>query len=377
MTQFWNAFAVCSALCLFCCHLETGRAPPAATTQVTDMLGRQVTVKTSIQRVVLLRTMDIDLLAALLGRDLDRKLVAVGNDFAQSDQDGYRKFSEVFHVERFKALGSVYADDGINAETVVGLRPDLVIVDSYFRERACVKKLIALGMPVFFTDHNTDPFLGVVRALRRLGPILGVAPHAEQMAAYAEARIRSVLARVDTIRAAGIPRPVLYWEQGSTIPQEIGITDGDTSYSWGLVWHRLGADNMGVGSNFQAMNPERVLTRDPDLIVIGGANWNPHTNIMRLGFYISPNQAIEHLTEYTQRPGWARLKAVRTRRLYALHYNYYGRTYSFACFQTMAKMLYPADFADLDPERELIEFFQRFMPFAYSGLHSVQWHVAG
>jgi len=240
-----------------------------------------------------------------------------------------------------------------------------------------VKNMVKLGLPVFFTDHNTDPFFGVIRSLRSLGPILGVQRHAEEMAVFSEARIKAVLARVDHLRESGTPRPVLYWEQGSTIPEKFGITDGDTSYSWGLVWSRLGADNIGVGSNFQSLNPERVLTRDPDVIVIGGANWNPTANIMRMGFQVTAPKAIAHLTEYTHRVGWAGLKAIRHHRLYALHYNYYGRPYTFACFEAMAKMLYPASFQDLDPERDLALFFAKFLPFTYSGLHSVAWQAPG
>jgi iron complex transport system substrate-binding protein len=94
---------------------------------------------------------------------------------------------------------------------------------------------------------------------------------------------------------------------------------------------------------------------------------------MRMGFQVTAAKAVTHLTEYTHRTGWAGLKAIRAHRLYALHYNCYGRPYSFACFEAMAKMLYPANFQDLDPERDLALFFEKFLPFAYSGLHSVHW----
>jgi len=233
--------------------------------------------------------------------------------------------------------------------------------------------MLRLGLPVVFTDLNTDPFFGAPRAMRMLGPMLGVQRKADEMAEFTTARTQAVLARIDKLRQSGRPRPVLYFEQGSTVPAKIGVTDGDISYSWGLVWYRLGADNIGVGANFQSMNPERILTRNPELIVIGGSNWDPASNIMRLGFQADARQAIAHLGEYTQRTGWSGLSAIRNHRLYALHYNYYGRPYSFACFEAMAKMLYPNDFQDLDPEKDLTCFFGKYLPFPYSGLHSVQW----
>ena len=345
------------------------------TVEYTDMLGRQVTLKKNIQRIVLLRTMDIYMLVPLLGEELDDKLIAVGTDFAQGDIDGYKKFSEVYDLTKLVNLGSVYSDDGISVESVMLLKPDIVIVDAHFKERASVKKMIEVGLPVVFTDLEPDPFFSGQKSMKMLGAMLGVADKANEMADYATARINATLKRVDDLLATGITHPVIYIEQGNMDPEEIGMTDGDIKSSWGMVWYRLGADNIGIGSDFQAMNPEKVLSANPDLIVIGGKNWNQTANIMRLGFYTDAQAASDHLGEYvTKRPGWSDLKAIKNHRLHAIYYGYYDKAYNFAGFEAMAKMLYPEAFADVDPEKDLKEFFEKYMPFSYSGVLSADWN---
>lgn len=39
----------------------------------------------------------------------------------------------------------------------------------------------------------------------------------------------------------------------------------------------------------------------------------------------------------------------------------------------MAKILWPEEFADLDPQADLEEFFELYMPVEYSGIFFSQW----
>jgi iron complex transport system substrate-binding protein len=88
---------------------------------------------------------------------------------------------------------------------------------------------------------------------------------------------------------------------------------------------------------------------------------------MRLGFFATQKSASDHLTLYTQRAGWSDLNAVKNDRLYALHYNLYGRPYNAAGIEEMAKMLYPKEFKDLNPEKDIKNFFSEYMEMPFSG----------
>lgn len=339
-----------------------------------DMLGRKVSLKKDIERIGLVRTMDIYLQSAILGDQLDDKLVAVGTDFATGDADGYRKLSETLKLDKLVNLGSVYKDDGINVETVMGLDLDLIVVDKQFETRASVRKMVEAGLPVFFTDLNSDPFYSASKALRILGKVEGQEKKASQMADYCERKTDEVLKRVDRLIASGRKKPVIYIEQGNTDPSEASYSDGDVTTSWGLFWHRLGAVSISAGNGFQVLNPEKVLSANPDIIVIGGSNWSAAVNIMRLGFFATPKAASDHLGKYVKvRAGWDGLKAVKDKRLYAIYYNFHGRPYTFAGLEAAVQMLYPEAFADLSPSEDMADFFKKYMQVEYSGCFFAQW----
>lgn len=340
----------------------------------TDMLGREVKLSTNIKSIALVRTMDIYMLSSILGKDLDTKLVAVGQSFKTGDIDGYNMFSKVYkNLDNMKELGSVY-DDAINVESVTDLNPDIIIVDKQFFNKNCIQKMVSAGLPVVFMDNNSDPFYGPLKSMQMVGKMLGKEAKADEMVNYAKGKTDAVLEKVQKVISSGNKKPVLYWECGNVAPDKVGQTDGDVTTSWGYVWDKLGADSISIGVTGQPLNAEKVLTSNPEIIIIGGANWNPTDNIMRLGFFATEQSASEHLSLYTQRAGWSDLNAIKNGRIYALHYNLYGRPYGFAGVEEMAKMLYPTEFSDLDPDKDIQEFFEKYIEMPYSGVQWAKWN---
>jgi iron complex transport system substrate-binding protein len=352
---------------------ETAKNTTPATKTYTDMAGRKVKLSANINKIVLVRSMDVYYMSAILGTEFDKKVVALGLNFKDSDIDGYKKYSEVFNMDRIKSLGSIY-DDAISLESVVNLDPDLIIADAQFKSKSCVNKMIEAGLPVVFTDMNSDPFHGVQKSMLMLGKMLGKEDKVKNMVEDTNKKTDSVLARVDELLKVGTKRPTLYFECGNVTPTEIGGTRGDISDGWGYLWNKLGANNIGVGQASNPVNPEKVLTADPDVIVIGGANWDPKADIMRMGYYVTKEQVSEHLGEYVEkRAGWSDLSAIKNGRLYAVHFNYTVYPYNFCGVEAMAKFLFPDKFQDLNPEEDRREFFDKYMPVKYSGLFSSDW----
>jgi iron complex transport system substrate-binding protein len=345
----------------------------AKTAVFTDMLGRKVTLTTNVQRIVLVRTMDIYMLSSVLGNQLDDKLIAVGESFKESDIDGYNKLSQAFHnLDKMVNVGSIY-DNAINLETMIKLKPDIIIADKQFYGYACLNKMIEAGLPVVFTDDNTDPFHGTQKSMEMLGKMLGTETKVNAMVKDADAKTDAVLKRVQDLEAAKVAKPKLYFECGNVSASEIGGTRGDTTNGWGLVWKTLGADNIGVGSKSDPLNPEKVLTADPDIIVIGGANWSPNGDIMRMGFSATQKAASDHLGEYSKRAGWSDLAAIKNDRLYSIHFNVFIYPYNFVGTEAMAKMLYPDQFKDIDPQKDMKDFISKYMPYSYSGAFWARW----
>ena len=344
----------------------------AGTVVYTDMLGREVRLKKNIGRIISIRYMEMYLMAALLGDELDERVISVGMSYKDNDIDGYKKFSEAYDLDKMAVIGSIY-DDAISLEKIMVLKPDIIIADKAFSEYSCMNKMIEAGLPVVYTDINTDPFHGEQDAMRMLGKMFGVEKKANEMADYMTKKTDAVLARIQKLDDEGKPVPKLYFECGNVPPSEFGGTRGQTNEGWGYLWLKLRADNIGVGNGMNPMNPEQILVSNPDVIVIGGANWNPNGDIMRLGFFVTQESVSAHLAEYTKRPGWQNIAAVKNGRVYAVHFNYTVHPYNFAGVEAMAKFLYPEEFSDLEPEKDMADFFARYMPVSYSGMFSGSW----
>ncbi|AJA47331.1 ABC-type Fe3+-hydroxamate transport system, periplasmic component [Clostridium pasteurianum DSM 525 = ATCC 6013] len=352
-------------------------ATTAKTKIYTDMAGRKVTLSTNIKKIVTLRYMETNMLGAILGKDFDKKVISLGQDLKTNDIDLYNKFSQTFDMGKMVECGSVY-DDSVSSEKLLDLDPDVIIVDYAFIQKSSVKKLIEVGLPVVFIDSDdsnpkNDSLYSMLDSMSMLGDMLGYKEKTDKMVKYSRNKIDNVLKITSKAIKENSKKPSVYFELGNVTPQEIGATRGDTSGGLGALLKRLGAVNIGEGHGMDALNPEVVLNSNPDMIMIGGANWNPTSNIMRFGYFITEEQSKKHLEEYTKRPGWSDLSAIKNGRLYGFHFNYAKYPFDFAMIEYIAKQLWPEQFKDVDPEADLKQFFSEYMPIKYSGVFFEDW----
>lgn len=90
---------------------------------------------------------------------------------------------------------------------------------------------------------------------------------------------------------------------------------------------------------------------------------------MRLGFEANEAQSQELLKAFTtERQGWSDLKAVENKDVYSIHHGLPREVYDAAVFEYLAKTFYPEEFKDVDPEATLKEFYDKFLPYSYSGI---------
>ncbi len=347
--------------------------PGARSITLTDLAGREVTLRQPVERIVLVRGRDVYELALLLGEDLPRKLIAWGPDLEQYDSDAYRVYVERFpSLANLPEIGSVYAD-AVDAENLLVLQPDLVIVDTFMAQRGykCLGRMERAGLPLLHLDFSRKPFEGPQRSIRLLGQALGRQRRAKEVADFVQARLDEVTSGLSEPPASPAS---IYMECGYKGVKEyghcFGYIDRGQLRAWSLIMDRLGCRNIaaGLGPPMAAIHPEQLLTANPDVIVITGAHWPATPDSTHLGYRADPADAEQRLRAFTTRPGWADLKAVKTNRVYGVFHGFCMHTMNFAALQQLAKWLYPERFADLDPVARLREFHDRFLPVDYSGV---------
>jgi iron complex transport system substrate-binding protein len=178
--------------------LLLGAAAPAALAfTIADLRGRELTLPAPPQRIVSLVPSVTELIFALGGQD---RLVGV-TDFCDWPPEARRKPS----------VGGMISP---SLETIVTLRPDLVIATDSGNRQETFAQLDRLGIPVFLVHANKLADVRDVTA--RLGILTGRELAVAGLVERFDARIRAVAAAVATA-----PRPrVLYvlWPEPLIVP---------------------------------------------------------------------------------------------------------------------------------------------------------------
>jgi iron complex transport system substrate-binding protein len=245
--------------------LVASLALPAHALQLTDDLGQNVAFDQPPRRIVSLLPSLTEFVCVLGACE---RLVGV---------DDYSDYPA--SVRKLPHVGGL---EDARVESIVGLRPDLVLVPTSSR---ALPRLQALGLKVLALEPRT--FADVRRMLALLGPVLA-AKDAQQVWREIE---RGVAAA-----AAALPHELrgtrVYFEV-STAP----YAAGEASFI-GELLARIGARNIVPAAlgPFPKLNPEFVVRADPDVIMLAEE---------------------ERGARIAERPGWQHLRAVRAGRICA------------------------------------------------------------
>ena len=109
----------------------------------------------------------------------------------------------------------------------------------------------------------------------------------------------------------------MYIEIGMEGPEAFGNAY-NSNYSWGAMATLCGGDiiTKGVIATAGPVNPEFVLEKDPEIIMIMDSYWPKKPTSMRLGFETDEAHSQQLLKAFTQREGWNNLKAVKNHQVH-------------------------------------------------------------
>lgn len=304
-----------------------GSTSNSTTRTVTDQTGVSVKVPTTIHRIAegwKAHTIVDELLGA--GADL----VAI----PQHVRDGNPFLAEVDpHVARVPEL---FTNTSVNTESLLRLKPDVVFASD---ANAPPKQIRDAGLPTVVMKFTSFPEM--MDTIDLTGRVLGpdAAKRAAAYNAYLTKRLAYVKSRTDSLMTSERPTVVHI----HTV-KPLVVDGGDTMID---TWITLaGGTNAarGVTGNMRPVTLEQLLA------------WNPDALILE-----SPAPSLAQLAAM---PGWDRLKAVTTHKLYENPrglYQWDRYTPEEALqIQWAAKTLHPSLFADLDLRAETRHFYTTF-----------------
>lgn len=340
-----------------------------ATIEVTDMKGRTVMLPADIQRVVV--TFNMEEYFAVAGEEGIDKLVGWSHKYWEGRrQDAYDAFTAVY--PQLADIPDVGYNGDISIEAIISLQPDVVLASStganYNALEPAFDNLRAAGIECVFFDFHKQTVETHCQSVQLLGTILGQEERAQEIADFYTEQMSVVTERLADLPDEARPRVYMEFSMG---PGQYGNTWSEQM--WGALIRTCGGTNIAAGMEGVSVDiaPEQVISANPEVIIFACSPRNDVSDNIVVGYGADEALAREHMEAYKTRDGWANLDAVKNNRMGGLYHDLSRHIFDFAGAQFLAKMIQPELFADLDPEANLAEFFERFMPVDLDGVWAI------
>ena len=208
-----------------------------------------------------------------------------------------------------------------NLESIVALRPDLVLAPREFLRADILGKMEQLKIPTFILEAKTIE--DVLSHIQTIGRMLGHSASADALVAEMRQRITEIKART-----AALPRPRLLYVLNS----EPLITVGPDSFIGQLI-ELAGGTNVAARAKtpYPRLNMEEVLKEDPELLI----------------FPVGTTEGISDSEQQIWKR-WATLSAVKQGRFHPIPSDLLNRPGPRIVqgLETLAKTIHPNAFED-------------------------------
>jgi len=301
------------------------------TRQLTDITGRTLTLPARVARVADPWHANNGMVLMMGAAD---KIVAT--TLQAKRQPWFRQLFPA--IEQVPAAFDEAGD--VNIETLIGARPDVVLMAYGGTLPRWKPTADAYGIPVFMMPNAS--LTDLKTTARMTGEVLGPreSARAAEWIRYFDDNIRRVTAVTSRIPASERPK-VLHTATGTIL-----TIDGVKTVIDDWITVAGGVNAATVTSNARPVSMEQIAAWNPDVIIVGTA----------------PNEANRRAI--LDDPRWRQIEAVRTGRVFVNPAGVYlwDRHSAEAALQVLwaAKTLHPARFPDLDLRKETKTFYAKF-----------------
>ena len=332
----------------------------------TDIEGREMTIEKQPETFVVGNYILNFMLIG--GKESLDKVVGMPLDGWQETRYGeYESMTKSFPEILDKTSIGGYHDDVLNAELILQLKPDVLLINrsQYTENETSVPVFEKAGIKVVVLDYHKMKLENHVKSTEILGVLLGKEDVAEEMITDYTNAIDMVNSK---IKDSGEEGRKTYVELGNK-----GIGEYGNSYTgclWGSIIDNVGGINIAdsvldASEGYGALYKEYVLSQNPDVILIGGSIWtgtNTDSDQMRMGLTVDSAMSQERLQGFMTRDGWSGLNAVKNGEVYGIDHGSLRFMGDYVYTLAIAKAIYPDVFADVDPQKEMENFYAKYLP---------------
>lgn len=334
--------------------------------EITDVVGNKVSIDAPAKKIAL-GLYYTEFMA--VGGKFDNVVGFSKVTFSEWNANLWKMYLKVMpELDKVADFGEAEAGT-FSVERILSLEPDVLVLAKWQYDgiKESLKPLEKVGIPVVVIDYHSGNYHSL--STKILGQITDNEQRANQIINEYESKLNYITQKTKNIKN----KSTIYVEYGYTGAKENGITY--SHYMWGDLIDKAGGANIadGLVKTHGAINPETVLVKNPDVIIIAGREAEVKKGeTMLMGNDISFKDANDRLKTFTQRVGWSDLNAVKNGMVFGGYHGMLRNLSDIFMIEYIAKALYPDVFADLDPKKDYLEFNKKYLPVVPEGTFMIK-----
>lgn len=349
------------------------------TLTVTDIYGNDVTVSLPVTKVVLGETSIIDTFAAVVGENWTDYVVMMPSDLETREPDKANLlYSQYPELRDLPKMPDFYSTGEFPVEEVAAVDPDLVLLpgatiaympgmsDQY-------QPLTDSGIGVMLIDFYSYGLTDTVAAanLDPLGEIMGCTDRSDRIVDWYNEKVDVVSSVVNQMPDSEKNVKVYYEVMSGTDPLVPGrvVAMGTPELDvLGAVNVADGAPN-GVYPDGQ-WSDEMMAAANPDVIILVSTGYFGSDRLFGYGTDATDDELAAATAPYLERPGWQETDAMKDGNIFFTYGELRNGVQGVFDLYSVASIMYPEEFGDLDATATLMEYYEEFMPWSFEGVWS-------
>lgn len=342
--------------------------------EVVDITGNIVVLPEEVNKVIIQGSGSGGPFMTMMALDRDNftsKIAAMDDGINKDRNDLWTRLTDKKpELNDIKKIGDISKNE-VSAEEILKIHPDVIIVPvSYKASLDEINKKI--NIPVVYIDYHDQDLKKHLQSTEIIAKTTGLTKNLKAINEFYETKVSNVINKAKDIK----DRQKVYAEIGYSGPDVYDLSYGKNKM-WGRIIEDAGGDNIMKNvlapDDAKAVDPEYVLNSNPDIIILTGAIWKERPESLKLGFDVKKDDVENKLNEYVNRKGWNNLNAVKNKNVYAIGHAMCRDMTDFYSYETLAKIFHSEEFKDVDPDKDIKEYYNKFMPIDFEGTWFVKY----
>ena len=353
---------------------EASKQEKGANIIVKDLDGNEISLEKPLEKVIIQGSSSGGPFMTMMYLDKDNfldKIAAMDDSVRLDRNDFYLRLKKV--MPEIEDVGRIanFMDNDFSYESILNTDADGIIAPiSYKTQIEAIQEKI--DIPVFYVDYHSQDFDKHIESTKLIAEITGLDKNLDELIDFYTSKVGPIIEKNFDKK----DRPLVYVEHGYEGESEYGNSYGSNKM-WGKILEDCGADNLAShvlkADEALPLSSEFVLANDPEKIILTGSQWIEKPNSMKMGYDTDKKWVKEKVDKYNTRPGWSELRAIKDKQIYAISQQLVRDMSDFYSYEFIAKTLHPEEYKDLDPDKDLEEFYEKFMPIGLEGTWSYKY----